>query len=101
MNDRTSRFCCLALLACWIVACRARSSRSGVIPGYCDKSAVGEHFLTCVRTGVYWFWQKIHSDLALRNKAQELKRHTTGSPNQAAALDVGIRPLYQIEGFLP
>jgi hypothetical protein len=40
-----------------------------------------------VEAGVYWFWQKIRFDAALRRKVQKLETTTNGPPNKAASLE--------------
>jgi len=37
-----------------------------------------------IEAGIYWFWQKIRSEAALRRKLQEMERQTNGSPNKIA-----------------
>jgi len=42
-----------------------------------------------VEAGVYWFWQKIRSDAALRRKLQKMEAPTNGSPNKITGANAG------------
>jgi hypothetical protein len=50
-----------------------------------------------IEAGVYWFWQKIRSDAALRRKLQELETPTNGSPNNADAPNAAMAPSFHSE----
>lgn len=42
-----------------------------------------------VEVGIYWFWQKIRSDAALKSKLQEMGTPTNGSPNKITGANGG------------